>query len=112
MSTKTAQKLSLDQNISDRIELLRFMLIFGIVILHVPPYIPLGETADGWFPFIKAFFQHGLFRSTVPVLTCISGFLLFKAYLDQRVRELVVKKTQTLLLPLFRDRPVNQPCRR
>jgi succinoglycan biosynthesis protein ExoH len=80
---------------------MRFLLIFGIVILHVPQYVPLEETAAGWFPFIKAFFQHGLFRSTVPVLTCISGFLLFRSCLDQRFGELVAKKTQTLILPLF-----------
>ena len=70
-------------------------MIVGIVILHVPPPIPLVETAPGVFPFIKAYFSHAVFRSTVPVLTCISGFLLFKAGLDSSFLLVFKKKTTT-----------------
>jgi succinoglycan biosynthesis protein ExoH len=90
----------LNPNISARISVLRFVMIAGIVVLHVPPYVPLTETADGVFPFIKAFFSGALFRATVPVLTCISGFLLFRAGLDEHVQKLVAKKMRNLLLPL------------
>ena len=90
-----------EPGISKRIALLRFAMIFGIVILHTPPYIPLEQTGAGLFDFIKAFCQHALFRSTVPVLTCVSGYLLFNAGLDQKIRVLVTKKTRTLLIPLI-----------
>lgn len=92
---------TLDQLVSKRISLLRYVMIIGIVILHVPPSIPLAETGTGVFDFIKAFFAHAVFRSTVPVLTCISGYLLFKSNLDKRFILLIKKKAQRLILPLF-----------
>lgn len=75
-------------------------MIFGIVILHTPPYVPLAETGASVFDFIKATFQHAIFRTSVPVLTFISGYLLFSARLDQKFQELALKKTKTILLPL------------
>jgi len=90
-----------DTAISERISILRYLMIVGIVILHVPPPIPLAETGPGIFPFIKAFFSHAVFRSTVPVLTCISGYLLFKAGLDSNFFLLFRKKATRLVLPMF-----------
>lgn len=95
------QLTSIDSNISSRIALLRYIMIFGIVILHTPPYVPLTETGSSAFDFLKAFFQHAAFRSSVPVLTFISGFLLFSVDLDKQFEKLFAKKTRTILVPLI-----------
>lgn len=90
----------IEQDISQRISILRFVMIFGIVVLHTPPYVSLTETDHTLFAFIKAFFQHAVFRTSVPVLTCISGYLLFKSQLHNKFLQLFYKKTKTILIPL------------
>lgn len=86
---------------SERVQILRFLLIFGIVVLHVPPYVPLAQVGPGVFDFIKAMMQHAVFRASVPVLTFVSGYLLFCHGLDRRFKVLTLKKTRTLLVPLI-----------
>ncbi len=84
-----------------RIALLRFLMIFGVVMLHVPPYIPIAEVGSGPASLFVAFFQHAFFRATVPVLTCISGFLLFRSALDQDPARLLRKKFRTIVVPFL-----------
>ncbi|MEZ5935874.1 MAG: acyltransferase family protein [Alphaproteobacteria bacterium] len=91
----------LDHDISQRIAIARYLMIFGIVVLHVPPAVPLSAIGSDPFALLKGFFAHGLFRTTVPVLTCISGFLLFRAGLDRRFADLLQKKVRTLLIPMI-----------
>lgn len=81
--------------------MLRYLMIVGIVILHVPPYVPIAEVGSGLFDQIKAFFQNAAFRATVPVLTVISGYLLFQSGLDQRWRKLASKKIRTIVVPFL-----------
>jgi len=87
--------------ISERIAILRILMICGVVLLHVPPYVPLADVGSGNFDFLKAFFQSAVFRCTVPVLTVISGYLLFSANLDRAPRKLFVKKFNTLAIPFL-----------
>jgi succinoglycan biosynthesis protein ExoH len=84
-----------------RISILRFVMIVGIVVLHVAPYVPIAQTGAGWFDAIKAFFQSAVFRCSVPVLTTISGYLLFRSGLDRRFGTLVSKKLKTLGVPFL-----------
>jgi len=91
----------IDKEISKRIAALRYLLIFGILILHTPPYVPLAETGPGFFDFIKALFQHAVFRASVPVLTLISGYLLFSSQSDLKFKKLISKKVKTILIPLI-----------
>ncbi|WP_159628399.1 acyltransferase family protein [Massilia puerhi] len=84
-----------------RIAMLRYAMIVGIVILHVPPYVPIAEVGNGLFDQLKAFFQNAAFRATVPVLTVISGYLLFWSGLDQHWRKLAAKKLRTIVLPFL-----------
>ncbi|MGK7870019.1 acyltransferase family protein [Falsiroseomonas sp. E2-1-a20] len=84
-----------------RISILRFVLIFGVVLLHVPPYVPISELEPGTFAWVKAFFQHAMFRCSVPVLTVVSGYLLFRSGLDLDYGKLVQKKVRTLLVPFL-----------
>jgi succinoglycan biosynthesis protein ExoH len=90
-----------DNSVSQRIAVLRFLMIFGIVLLHTPPYVPLPEVADTPFELLKALFQHAVFRTTVPVLTCISGYLLFRSSLDLRPLQLARKKFGTIVIPFL-----------
>lgn len=87
--------------VRDRIALLRSLMIFGIVILHTPEYVPLSALGSGVFENFKAYFQLAVFRTTVPVLTFISGYLLFRSCLDTRPAELLRKKAKTIGVPFL-----------
>jgi len=91
----------IETDISNRIAMLRFLMIFGIVILHTPPFVPITTEPNTLFDFIKALFQHAIFRTSVPVLTCISGYLLFKSQLHTQFSQLFIKKTKTIFIPLI-----------
>lgn len=93
--------MTLDRDIRDRIALLRFVMIFGVIVLHTPAYVPMADVGSGWFDVTKAYFQLAVFRATVPVLTVISGFLLFGACLDQAPARLYRKKAYTILIPFL-----------
>lgn len=89
-----------ERAVEQRVSMLRLLLICGIVFIHVPVPPSFEGAFTGPFPFVRAFVCDGLFRATVPVLTAISGFLLFRSGLDLRPGELVAKKSRTILLPL------------
>ena len=93
--------MSVEEQVRQRIAMLRFLMIFGIVVLHVPPFVPFAALANEPFALTKAFFQLAVFRCTVPVLTMISGYLLFRSALDQDWAGLVRKKSKTILVPFL-----------
>jgi succinoglycan biosynthesis protein ExoH len=93
--------MTYDQQVSNRIAMLRFLMIAGVVLLHTPKAVPMELVGTGVFDFIKAFFQNVVFRTTVPVLTCISGYFLFSAKLDLAPLKLWKKKFKTLVIPFF-----------
>lgn len=93
--------MEIDTEISTRISILRFVMIFGIVILHTPLYIPIDQVGPGVFDLIKAFFQSAVFRCTVPVLTLISGYLLFSSKLPQHPKLLISRKFKSLVIPFL-----------
>ena len=95
------KKNNIDEEISQRISIVRYLMIVGVVFLHVPPYVPLSEMSSDFFSFVKALFSNAIFRSTTPVLTCISGYILYSVSLDRKYRSLVVNKTRSLLVPLI-----------
>ena len=76
-------------------------MIFGIVVLHTPEYVNIVDIGSGWFDLTKAFFQSAVFRCTVPILTCISGYLLFGSGIDANFKKLAEKKFKTLLMPFL-----------
>jgi succinoglycan biosynthesis protein ExoH len=91
----------LDKNIRGRFDLLRFAMIVGVVLLHTPQYVPVTEIGSDGFSLVKAFFQNALFRTTVPVLTFISGYLVFHSNIDQTPKKLLAKKSRSLLIPFL-----------
>lgn len=76
-------------------------MVMGIVVLHLPPYQSLQELGNEPFDYIKAFFAQGVFRATVPLLTVISGYLVFSSGLHQTPLRLLRKKTTSILWPLI-----------
>jgi len=93
--------MTLQHGIHDRIAFLRIVMIFGVIVLHTPAYVPMADIGSGWFDTVKAFFQLAVFRASVPVLTVISGFLLFKSCIDQEPVRCLTKKTRTILIPFL-----------
>lgn len=88
-------------SVSQRIALLRFLMIFGVVLLHAPPYVPIAEVANTPFDLLKAFFQNAVFRTSVSLLACISGYLLFRSALDRTPAKLASRKFRTLVVPFL-----------
>lgn len=93
--------MSVEDQVRLRIAMLRFLMIFGVVLLHVPPFVPFAELSNEPFALTKAFLQLAVFRCTVPVLTVISGYLLFRSAIDQKPLRLAKKKGKTILLPFL-----------
>lgn len=88
--------------VEERIAILRPLLILGIVYVHT------GGVGDAiaweWanpFEYLLAVGRNGLFRAGVPMLTLISGYLLFRASLDQAPLKMFGKKARTLLVPFL-----------
>lgn len=91
----------LNKEISKRIWVTRYLMVIGIIVLHLPPYQPLNTLGASVFDYVKAFFSHGVFRATVPVLTVISGFLIFQFNLHLKPLQLLSKKITSVLVPLI-----------
>lgn len=91
----------MDIELSRRIAIARYLMIIGIVILHMPPFQPLSAYSLSPFDTLRGTLTFGVFRATVPFLTAISGYLLFSSGLDKNVLALFRKKTKTILVPLL-----------
>lgn len=91
----------MDKDISRRIWITRYLMVIGIIVLHLPPFQSLRELGTSFFDVTRAFFAHGVFRATVPVLTVLSGFLVFHYQLQLKPLKLLAKKSSSVLLPLI-----------
>ncbi|WP_333630113.1 acyltransferase [Agrobacterium cavarae] len=96
--------MTVDQNLSSRINLMRIILISGIVFVHVPhdpetsPFLGLY----GFFDWVRVFLGDALFRIGVPCLSAISGYLLFRRGWSAFSYPATIKsKTKTVLLPFL-----------
>ena len=96
--------MTVDQNISSRIDLMRIVLIFGIVLVHVPydaDASPFVEP-NGTFDWIRVYLGESLFRIGVPCLSAISGYLLFqRGYERFDYRKTLMSKSRSVLLPFL-----------
>lgn len=72
-------------------------MVIGIIFLHLPPFRPLEQETD----FLKAFLTFGIFRTTVPVLTAISGYLVFRSFNPAALGGYYTKKFRNLFVPLL-----------
>ncbi len=62
--------------------MLRFVMIRGVVLPHTRSDVPIAEAGPGWLDRFKAILQDAVSLASVPVLTLISGYLLFGSGLD------------------------------
>jgi succinoglycan biosynthesis protein ExoH len=90
-----------DSDVSNRISMLRFLMIFGVVIVHTPPNLEVNAMDGSLWAYFTSFLQNAFFRAGVPVLTMISGFLLFSGNSDLKYAKLLKKKAATLLVPFM-----------
>lgn len=97
-----AKNMGISVATSNRIAMLRPILIIGVVFLHTPgvPYVP-SELPPGIFNWFAALLKNGVFRGTVPTMSLIAGFLLFNSGLDQAPLKLFRKKFMTLMIPFI-----------
>ncbi len=97
-------RLAVDQNISSRINLMRILLISGIVFVHVP-YDPLTSPfngTNGIFDWLRVFLGDSFFRIGVPCLSAISGYLLFqKGWLAFDFGKVLKSKLKSILTPFL-----------
>ncbi|MCC2611774.1 acyltransferase [Neorhizobium sp. Rsf11] len=96
--------MTVDQNISSRINLMRILLISGIVFVHVPYDPPTSAFLglNGFFDWLRVFLGDSLFRIGVPCLSAISGYLLFQRGLDAfDYARTLRSKAKTVLLPFL-----------
>jgi succinoglycan biosynthesis protein ExoH len=96
--------VTFDQNLSSRINLMRIILISGIVFVHVPhnPETSPFLGVYGFFDWIRVFLGDALFRIGVPCLSAISGYLLFRRGMQAFDYLATVKsKAKTVLLPFI-----------
>ncbi|AYD02479.1 succinoglycan biosynthesis protein [Neorhizobium sp. NCHU2750] len=96
--------MTVDQNISSRINLMRILLICGIVFVHVPhdPDTSPFLGANGWFDWLRVFLGDSLFRIGVPCLSMISGYLLLrKGYASFDYGKVLRSKAMTVFLPFL-----------
>lgn len=96
--------VNVDANVSSRINLMRLLLIAGIVFVHIPydpqrsPYLGNYGTVD----WLRVYLGDSLFRIGVPCLSAISGYLLFRRGLSQfDYRRVLGSKAVTVLLPFM-----------
>lgn len=93
--------MEMNKEVSRRMNMLRFLMIFGVVMLHTSPHLMLGSTPVTVFEHVRYFFQGAVFRTTVPILTFISAYLIFSSGLDRAPRKLYEKKFYSLVIPFI-----------
>lgn len=96
--------MTVDQNISSRINLMRMLLIAGIVFVHIPynPAVSPFQHDHGLFDWLRVFLGESLFRIGVPCLSAISGYLLFQRGMQRfDYPRVIVSKSRTVLLPFL-----------
>lgn len=96
--------MTFDQNLSSRINLMRIILISGIVFVHVPhnPETSPFLGVYGFFDWLRVFLGDAMFRIGVPCLSAISGYLLFRKGMQAFDYLATVKsKARTVLLPFL-----------
>lgn len=96
--------MDIDANVSARINLMRILLISGIIFVHVP-YDPATSPYLGQFgalDWLRVFLGDSLFRIGVPCLSAISGYLLFlRGWESFGYRKTLRTKASTILLPFL-----------
>jgi surface polysaccharide O-acyltransferase-like enzyme len=99
----------LDDEVSSRIEILRFPLIVGVVFIH--NYATSVNIAHGsigvtytsaWIEFVRAFISHGVAAVAVPLFFLMSGYLFFLGrWSHEKYVSKLKRRFHTLLIPFL-----------
>jgi len=90
----------MDRQVSRRIAALRYPLLYLIVVIHVP-WLTAFSRDPTLTTFIGEFFNVGIVRVSIPMLTCMSAYLIFSMNLDQHFRTLMGKRANALMVPMI-----------
>jgi succinoglycan biosynthesis protein ExoH len=96
--------VQIDATVSARINMMRIVLISGIIFVHVPhdPATSAYAGAVSGFDWMRVFLGDSLFRIGVPCLSAISGYLLFhRGFEAFDYRRTLRTKASTILLPFL-----------
>ena len=102
--------MALDRKTSERLSILRFPLIVGVVFIHAySPEVTLGSgvfgvTASGPVSnFIRDFISQGVARIAVPLFFLLSGYFFFldNIWTFDRNRKKIITRARTLLVPFL-----------
>ncbi|WP_240535502.1 acyltransferase family protein [Rhizobium freirei] len=91
-------------SVSSRINLMRIVLISGILFVHIPFDMQSSpfSGAYGLFDWLRVFLRDSLFRVGVPCLSAISGYLLFRnGSASIEYGKTIQRKTKTVMLPFL-----------
>jgi succinoglycan biosynthesis protein ExoH len=91
----------ISREVSKRIKIARYLMVCGIVFIHIPPVETRTVTDNIYFLFVRDFLVDAVFRGTVPVLTCISAYLIFIYGKDKKALRLIQDKAETLVIPMI-----------
>jgi succinoglycan biosynthesis protein ExoH len=87
---------------SARIQMLRPLMVFGILWIHLNPPIAIARSyVDGPVTeLLQVFIRQAFFFGALPMLTVISGYLFFSAA-PRAYWSMTKRKTRSLVLPLL-----------
>lgn len=91
---------SLDPEIAERISLIRYPMIFLIVVSHSPNLSSFADDPN-LSTFITSLVSDTFIRLAIPMLSCISGFLIFYKAMEQNFPLLLRKRFNALVSPLI-----------
>ncbi|WP_088348008.1 MULTISPECIES: acyltransferase [Rhodomicrobium] len=89
--------------VSARIEIMRIVLILGVVVIHIPfdtAASPYAGHRDLWTP-LHLLLRDVVFRAGVPCLGAISGYLVFRKGHRIDYGGLLRSKARTILVPFL-----------
>lgn len=97
--------MSIDQETSTRIDILRFPLIVGVVFVHDYSGKTYGSIVNGrstgfWVDYVQLFFSCGIGHVAVPLFFLISGYLFFQGKWSWgNYANKLERRINTLLIP-------------
>lgn len=87
----------------DRINCLRFPLVFLVLFLHAFPHIDTTQLSNMELFLVRDFVTNGISRLAVPIFFCMSGFLFFKGcnYNIDLYKSKIFSRLKSVFLPFF-----------
>lgn len=90
----------MNKEVSARIDMLRIILISGILLIHIPFTVDILARQTFVFQYIQLLGERTFFRAAVPTLSIISGYLLFNSLAKRQFSLVLRSKIDSLLIPL------------